>query len=231
MIYAEGKMLLTQEYEEVKHINMEIIMNFINALHNTRRVMRDLKKFENQLRYPYYAYNSGAMFYYLDGLEKSMIDYNKSIGASLWLPFYIDKEIDNNEINYYLKIIEMPNCSLKSVIVWFERYLLNWLIMNNISFNGEFKIYDDEDDIEEIIFIDDEVCKTKTTDPKVINSDWWKKKNINGWYGIYSIKHFKEQKEWNIFNNLKYESFPKLFEFVSEDIEKGILPPDFDFKS
>jgi hypothetical protein len=231
MVYAECKMLLIQEYEEVKHINLELIRNFINALHNTRRVMRDLKKFEKQLRYPYYAYGSGGKFYYLDGLEKSMEDYNESSGPSLWLPFYIDKEFENNKTKYYLKIDEMPNCSLKYVIVWFERYVINWLIMNNISLIGELKVYDDEDNIEEIISIDNKIYKSKTTDPEVINSDWWKEKNIDGWYNFNQVSNLKLIKEKTIFNNLKYEKFPKLFEFVSEDIENGILPPDFDFKS
>jgi len=41
MIEVKGKCYLKQNKETIPHINLELIMNYINKLHRTRRVKRN----------------------------------------------------------------------------------------------------------------------------------------------------------------------------------------------
>lgn len=208
-ITAQGQLTLTQENEEIKHIDLEIIMEFVNRLHNTRRMYRIVGKpayrniYSRYLKYPKDAYGIKGEYFYFDEeyFKGSIEDYNWASGPSLWLPFYIEKE-DNT---YLLKCQTIPKGNdSKSLRGWLYFLHENIFYMTGIVSKGEFLFTDDEKNKQYQYRFNETgtYYKSSNTDRFVIQRKEW-------------IEYLK--------NNPQRQSFyvPKLFHYISEEIKQN----------
>lgn len=207
-ITAQGQLTLTQQSEEIKHIDLEIIMEFVNRLHNTRRMYRIVGKptyrniYSRYLKYPKDAYGIHGDYFYFDEeyFKESIEDYNWASGPSLWLPFYIQKE--NN--NYILKCNTIPKGNdFDSIHLWLHFLHENIFYTTGIVSHGEF------------VFSDDETDETVRYDM-----------DENGmFYKSPSFERHSIDREWFLQNLIddpadKERYTPGLFLCISEDIEQ-----------
>lgn len=207
-ITAQGQLILTQENEEIKHIDLEIIMEFVNRLHNTRRIYRIVGKpafrniYSRYLKYPKDAYGIQGEYFYFDEeyFKESIEDYNWASGPSLWLPFYIEKE-DNT---YLLKCQTIPKGNdSNSIHLWFHFLHEKIFYTTGIVSYGEFVFTDDETN-EKIQYKINEkgmFYKSPSYEMHSIDREWF----------INDLKEDPESKKFY---------FPKLFHYISKDIEQ-----------
>lgn len=109
MNIVEGQLELFQDEVKIKHITLDLIMEYVNRLCSTRRVHRNLKWTTPDIRAQFLfdddAYGDEGMFYWRDDLEETYYNFNdRGCMPSLILPFYIEKE----DGRCFLKVEEFP---------------------------------------------------------------------------------------------------------------------------
>jgi hypothetical protein len=204
---------LTQSEEIIKHINMDIVMIYVNQLHNTRRLYRNfhnpkLKELNKKyLKYPPEAYGGNGDFYPNDDYLESTKDYNYcGSNPSLWMPFFIEK---NNENKYFLKIDKNPQSNnFDSIEGWISFLYDSIFCINGIETKGKIQIINLKTDEKVLFKINEKEILRKSSIPDEIELGILKYMNIE-----HYLKEIKE-------NELIRETyFPKLFKYMSEEIE------------
>jgi hypothetical protein len=204
---------LTQPEEIIKHINMDIVMGYINQLHNTRRLYRNfhnpkLKELNKKyLKYPPEAYGGNGDFYPNDDYLESTKDYNYcGSNPSLWMPFYILK---NNENKYFFKIDKNPQGnSFKSISQWTSYIYKSIFCMTGVETKEKIQIINLE--------TEDKVS-LKINEKEILKKSSLEKENKLGIYKFLDIKMFIET--INEDKEIRKTYFPKLFKYMSEEIE------------
>jgi hypothetical protein len=216
MIETNGKIYLNQEKEIIPHINMEIIMNYINKLHNTRRVLRDWglvsEKEKNKMEIDPEYFGFQSTFYYKNDYPESIPDINdKGFNPSLIMPFYIEKE--NN--NYLLKCLKNPKGnntdSIKQWIYFLHEKIFYQL---GVETKGQIKYIDYETDKRYIL---------KTNEIGIL----YKNSDMKEYDEILEIEDFKEDMKNERSQRLNY---PKFMEEISKKIQAKKLQADYSFE-
>lgn len=206
MNVVEGQLELFQIEVKIKHITLELIMEYVNRLCSTRRVHRNLKwtspVIREQFLFDNEAYGDEAMFYWRDDLEETFYNVNdRGCLPSLWLPFYIEKEDER----YFLKVQEYPKAndgdSLRSWLKFLHETLFYPAGVYSI---GSFEIENaDFDQHHSLIFTKEGMSYKKRPDRIIWDS-----------------------------HETDISTYPIIFDYVSEFIEINALETfDFDEKN
>jgi hypothetical protein len=206
MNVVNGQLEFFQEDVKIKHITLDLIMEYIDRLSSTRRVHRNLEYISEEVRDKFLfdreAYGEEGMFYWRDDLQESYYNFNdRGCMPSLWLPFYIEKE----DGRYFLNVQEFPKGndgdSLKSWLRFLHETLFFPVGVYSI---GEFDIENADFDQHHSLIFTKEGMATKE-DP-----DWidWDSEEIDEY------------------------SYPIIFDYISKFIElNGLETFDFDEKN
>jgi hypothetical protein len=216
MIETNGKIYLKQEKEVLPYINMEIVMKYINKLHNTRRVARNWNLISEEEKnkmdiHPKY-FGIHSIFYYKNDYPETIPNINdRGENHSLIMPFYIEKE--NN--NYVLKCLKNPKGNdTNSISQWFYFLHENIFYQLGIETKGEFKYIDNETGKRYII---------KTAEKVIL----YKNTNMKYYEQIVEMKDFKEyMKRKNSIDIF----FPKFMEEISKKIQAKKLQENYSFE-
>ena len=202
MNIVEGQLELFQEDVKIKHITLDLIMEYVNRLCSTRRVHRNLKwtspKIREQFLFDNEAYGDEGMFYWRDDLQETYYNFNdRGCMPSLILPFYIEKE----ENRYFLKVQEYPKGNDGDSLKSWLRFLHETLFYPARVYSvGEFDIENaDFDQYHSLIFTQAGMSNKKRPDRIIWDSQ-----------------------ETDI------STYPIIFDYISEFIKKNNLET-FDF--
>ncbi len=202
MNIVEGQLELFQDDVKIKHITLELIMEYVNRLCSTRRVHRNLKwtspTILEQFLFDNEAYGDEGMFYWRDDLQESYYNYNDhGCMPSLWLPFYIEKEDER----YFLKVQEYPKANDGDSLLSWLKFLHETLFYPAGVYSiGSFEIENADFDQKHSLMFTKEGMSYKK------RSDWI---------------------VWDYQPEKVYE-YPIIFDYISEFIEKNNLET-FDF--
>lgn len=167
MNIVEGQLELFQDEVKIKHITLELIMEYVNRLCSTRRVHRNLKWTTPDIRAQFLfddeAYGDEGMFYWRDDLQETYYNINdRGCMPSLILPFYIEKE----DGRYFLKVQEYPKGNDGDSLKSWLRFLHETLFYPSGVYSvGEFEIENaDFDQHHSLIFTKEGMATKKYPD-------------------------------------------------------------------
>lgn len=207
MNIVEGQLELFQEEVKIKHISLDLIMEYVNRLCSTRRVHRNLKWASPEIRAQFLfdneAYGDEGMFYWRDDLQETYYNINdRGCMPSLILPFYIEKE----DGRYFLNVQEFPRGNDADSLKSWLRFLHETLFYPSGVYSvGEF-------DIE--------------------NADFDQRHSLT--FTKEGIRRTEPPHRFVSINDLTGEDFyyPIIFDYISKFIEiNGLETFDFDEKN
>lgn len=216
MIKIEGELKLYQENEIIKHINLELIMKYINKLYMTRRVNRDWKKISEEhkekIGFDPRKYGFFGKYYYKDDMKETIPDINDyGNNPSMLMPYYIEKN-DKNE--YFLKSQKNPkgnNLDSSSKWLYFLHKNIFWHL--GIETEGKIKITDNKD--KAIVKINK-------------NNIEFKSNNMDTYYEVLNKNELLDLlKEYPKEKTVYY---PYFLEEISKQIETKKLNQDYGFE-
>lgn len=218
MVEIEGELKLTQEKETIKHINLELIMKYVNKLYITRRVNRDWKKItkehKKKIGFDPRKYGFFGDYYYKEDMKETIPDQNDyGNNPSMILPYYIEKN-DKNE--YLLKSQKNPkgnHLDSSSGWIYFLHENIFWHL--GIESEGKFKITDFDNGKKSIVKVTKENIEYKSSGMKKY-SEIENKKEL-----LEDVKSDSEEK-------LTY--YPFFLEEISKKIESKKLGKDYGFE-
>jgi len=202
-----GELELFQDEVKIKHITLELIMEYVNRLSSTRRVHRNFEWTSPQIRKQFLfeeeAYGTEGMFYWRDDLQETYYNINdRGCMPSLILPFYIEKEDDR----YFLRVQEYPKGNDGDSLKSWLRFLHETLFYPAGVYSvGSFEIE---------------------------NSDFNQKHSLT--FSKEGIRRSEPPHRFVSVNDLAEEDFyyPIIFDYISKFIEiNGLETFDFDEKN
>lgn len=203
MNIVEGQLELFQDEVTIKHITLDLIMEYVNRLYSTRRVHRNLKWATPDIRKQFLfeddAYGPEGMFYWRDDLEETYYDYNdRGCMPSLWMPFSIEKKEDR----YFLKSLAHPKGNDADSLKSWLSFLHNTLFYPaGVYTVGEF-------DIE--------------------NADWDQHHSLIFTKEGMNYKSLPNDIIWDFQPEETLDTYPIIFDYISKFIEMNNLET-FDF--
>jgi len=217
MFKIEGKLKLTQPKEELKHINLNIIKEYVNKLYNTRRVERNWHKLskENKEKIGFNPnkYGYKGKYYYKDDMKETIKNINNcGNNPSLNLPFFIEEK--NGE--YFLDSQEeIRGNDLDSISGWLYFLHRELFYHLGIETEGKMEIYNEEEKFQAFIKTTKEGVFYYSPRLKEERVKIDKKRLIN------FIKENPEEKQ---------TYFPLFLEEISKKIDEKKLKKEYDFE-